>query len=143
MKCKILIVFSIGFFVCGAALIDQPDPRLTESIKRGQELYNGYCAGCHKTDGTGYPNHRLKTPPVAQADYVLETKEKPIEALVFGLEGKIIVNGEEYNRSMPAVEWTDKEISDVLNYVRNSWGNEGEYISEENVSDVRKKEKDS
>ncbi|MBO6525256.1 MAG: cytochrome c [Balneolaceae bacterium] len=137
---KVLLILSMGVFICGFALIDQPDQKLSESIKRGQVLYNGYCAGCHKADGTGYPNHRLKTPPLAHADYLLDTKEKPIEALVFGLDGKIIVNGEEYDRSMPAVDWTDEEISDVLNYARNSWGNKGEYISEKEVQKIRKRD---
>lgn len=120
LKNKLPLVIFIGTFRCLSALTKQPDPRLSESVKRGQILYNGYCAGCHKADGTGYPNHRLKTPPLAKADYLLETKEMPIKALILGLNEKIIVNGEEYDRSMPAVDWTDKEISDVLNYARNT-----------------------
>lgn len=139
---KTVFVLLIGLFVNLSAFNSQPDPELTESIKRGQGLYNGYCTGCHKEDGTGYPNHRLKTPPLAESDYLLENKSNGMEALVFGLSGEITVNGELYNRSMPAVDWTDKEISDVLNYVRNSWGNEAEYISEEEIKETRLQKKE-
>ena len=33
---------------------------------------------------------------------------------------------------------TDEEVSDVLNYIRNSWGNEGEPVTPEEVSTARK-----
>jgi nitrite reductase (NO-forming) len=33
---------------------------------------------------------------------------------------------------------TDQEVSDVLNYIRNSWGNEGEAVTQEEVSAARK-----
>ena len=107
-----------------------------ESINRGKLLYKNLCAGCHKEDGTGYTEKKL-TPPLAKSDYLLKNKSNGIQAVLFGLKGKIKVNKLEYDRVMPAIPWTNEQISDVLNFVRNSWTNKGEYISVADVENLR------
>jgi nitrite reductase (NO-forming) len=49
------------------------------------------------------------------------------------------VNGKVYNGEMPAFDLSDQEVSDVLNFIRNSWGNKGEAITPEAVNAARKK----
>jgi nitrite reductase (NO-forming) len=38
------------------------------------------------------------------------------------------VNGIEYNSEMPGVKLTHQEVADVLNFIRNSWGNKAAAI---------------
>lgn len=131
---KISILISL---LCLAiAFVPQQDNDLAASKLRGEKLYNGLCAGCHKPDGSGYTKNKL-SPPLANSDYLMKNKKNGIEVVLFGLKGKITVNDVEYDRAMPPIEWTDQELSDVLNYVRNSWGNEGPFISPEEVAEVR------
>jgi mono/diheme cytochrome c family protein len=48
------------------------------------------------------------------------------------------VNGKTYNGEMPAIDLTDEQVSDVLNYVRNSWGNKGAAVTPSEVKGQRK-----
>ncbi len=118
------------------------DTALEASKQRGQKLYSGLCSGCHKPDGSGYTANKL-SPPLAKSDYLLKNKKNGIEVVLFGLKGKVTVNNVEYDRVMPPVEWTDQELSDVLNYVRNSWGNEAPFISPGEVAEIREVGKES
>ncbi len=109
----ILTVFIFSSFI--------PDPKLNESIKRGKEVYALNCQNCHMEDGKGMPEIN---PPVAKADYIKKPAKNLIGIILKGQTGNVVVNGKKYNIDMPAQEYlTDEQIADVLNYVRNSWGN--------------------
>ena len=63
-------------------------------------------------------------PPLAKADYIKKPAKILIGVILKGQSGEVKVNGINYNAMMPAQEYlTDDQIADVLNYVRNSWGN--------------------
>jgi len=49
------------------------------------------------------------------------------------------VNGAKYDNEMISVDLTDQQVSDVLNYIRNSWGNKGDAVRPEEVTLQRKK----
>lgn len=72
-------------------------------------------------DGNGTPEIN---PPVAKADYLKNPSKILINVILKGQSGEVVVNGKKYNILMPAQDYlTDIQIADVLNYVRNSWGN--------------------
>jgi len=109
---------TFGIAVLNAGL---PTQNLTESIKRGKEVYSLYCQNCHLEDGKGTPDIN---PPVAKADYLKKPSKTLINVILQGQSGEVVVNGKKYNALMPAQDYlTDIQIADVLNYVRNSWGN--------------------
>jgi mono/diheme cytochrome c family protein len=56
------------------------------------------------------------------------------------MTGAIQVKGQNYNDTMPAHAsfLTDKEISEILTYVRRSFGNKSGPVSEKEVAEVRK-----
>ena len=58
-----------------------------------------------------------------------------------GLKGEIVVKGEKYGTSaavnMAAVAINDREIANVVTYVRQAWGNEAEEIFEDEVAVIR------
>jgi len=112
----------------------QNDP-LTESIERGGAIYEGYCMACHLGTGEGVAG---VYPPLAKSDYLLEKTEKAIQAVKYGQQGEITVNGETYNSYMPAPGLDDQEVADVMNYILNSWGNEYDgMITVEQVAAVK------
>lgn len=112
----------------------QTEPDLEESIKLGEEIYQGYCLACHMSEGEGLPG---AFPPLAKSDYLMADKTRSIQQVMHGSEGEMVVNGETYNGMMPPQPLSDEEVAHVLNYVRNSWGNEGEVVTFAEVKAVR------
>jgi mono/diheme cytochrome c family protein len=106
------------------------------SGQSGPELFKTYCLSCHQADGNGV---RGMYPPLAGNEVVTGPSEKVITIVLFGLEGPIEVNGREYNQLMPSQDYlSDKQVADVLTYVRNSWGNKADQIKPEQVNKIRK-----
>jgi glucose/arabinose dehydrogenase len=75
-------------------------------------------------------------PPLGGSDF-LQDQDRTILAVVQGLSGSIVVNGETYNGVMPPTVLNDDQVADVLTYVYNSWGNDGSVIRPDMVSRVR------
>ncbi|MNT94742.1 hypothetical protein D3C72_2364890 [compost metagenome] len=55
-----------------------------------------------------------------------------------GISGTLKVNNVTYQSTMEGTTLNDKEISDVLNYIRNSWGNKQIAITPNEVSEFLK-----
>ena len=108
---------------------------LQESLLDGQEIYKDFCAQCHLEDGKGVKGIY---PPLAKSDF-LKDINKTISSIKYGLKGPITVNGEKYNSIMVSQGLDDEEISDVVNYILNSWGNSTkQLITEEIVTSIEK-----
>jgi nitrite reductase (NO-forming) len=107
-------------------------------IAAGQALYQGTCSPCHQASGIGVPG---AFPPLAESDYLKGLKTDQLIAIVLnGLQGKITVNGKDYNSVMPPLsQLADDEIANILTYVLNTWGNSGGQVTTAQVADVRKK----
>ena len=108
---------------------------LKASIERGKDLYIVYCLSCHMDSGEGMQD---TYPPLAKSDYMMADKKRSIQQVLYGAEGEMTVNGEKYNTKMDPIDMKDEEVSDVLNYVRNSFGNKGEAVTPEEVKALRK-----
>ena len=65
-------------------------------------------------------------------------KRRSILQVLKGASGAMKVKGILYNAEMSGFDLTDTETSDVLNYVRNSFGNKGEAVRPEEVKAARK-----
>jgi hypothetical protein len=65
-------------------------------------------------------------------------KPRSIQIVPQGLSGPIAVNGAKYDGVMPPVLLTDEQVANVLTYVPNSWGNQGEAVLPEEVTLVCK-----
>jgi mono/diheme cytochrome c family protein len=101
----------------------------------GEIVFKKYCISCHQADGGGVPNI---APPLQQTSYVLGEKETLINIVLNGLKN-VEINEETYNNPMPALGSVlkDKEIADVLTYVRNSFGNKASAVSSAEVKKAR------
>lgn len=132
LKVLILLVLLINSYW----LVFAQDNSLAQSIRRGQEVFNATCKMCHMENGQGQPG---VYPPLANSDFLAKDSKRAIGIVLNGLNGEITVNGKIYNLDMPAQkQLTDQQVTDVLNFVRNSWGNKGKAISVTQVKAIRK-----
>jgi mono/diheme cytochrome c family protein len=109
-----------------------------ESMAAGKAIYEGKgtCSVCHQVTGVGLPP---TFPPLAKADYLLADKKRAIRQTMYGAKEPITVNGVTYPGGlMTVVPLTDEEVRDVVNYILNSWGNEGGAVTLEMVKAERK-----
>lgn len=119
------------------AAIVPKDP-FTEAMIRGRIAYQTYCANCHQVSGAGASGI---APPLAGSEWVTALgPNRLIRIPLRGLAGPIQVKGVDYNMNMLAIgaggAMTDQQIADVLTFIRNSWGNKGSMITEEQVAKV-------
>ncbi|MFN8343821.1 MAG: cytochrome c [Spirosomataceae bacterium] len=115
-----LIFISLSVIVLCASTLPKQDEALVKSIERGKTIYTENCITCHMGAGEGVP---ATFPPLSKADFLIKNPEKAIEAVKFGMQEKIVVNGAAYEGAMPNPGLDNEEIADVLNYVQNAWGN--------------------
>lgn len=114
----------------------QHSPEMQESISRGAEVYNNFCASCHLSGGEGIKG---VFPPLKESDWLWKKQEESIRAIKFGLNGPIKVNGVDYDNLMPALGLSNSEIADVMNYINKAWGNNyGDPVTEEEVAAIEK-----
>ncbi|MBA4054361.1 MAG: hypothetical protein C0490_06595 [Marivirga sp.] len=128
----VLITTSVSFF--SFKPVQKFD--LKSSITRGKDVYTAQCITCHMEQGEGIES---VYPPVAKSDYLMADKKRSIEQVLHGVTGEIKVKGVSYDGVMAGFDGlSDQEISDVLNYIRNSFGNKGAAVTPEEVKASRK-----
>jgi len=108
---------------------------LALSIANGKLVYTQNCASCHQVDGHGVQN---MNPPLIQTSYVLGDKTKLIKIILNGFNEDVEINGNTYSNTMASHDFLkDKEIADVLTYIRHSFGNKASAVSVAMVKSVR------
>jgi nitrite reductase (NO-forming) len=131
------VFFIAGFVAMLAVNANAQKFDLKSSIARGKDVYTTQCITCHMEQGEGIEG---LYPPLAKSDYMMADKKRSIEQVLYGVTGEMKVNGVTYDGVMTGVDLSDEEVSDVLNYVRNSFGNKGAALTPEEVKSARKKE---
>ncbi len=105
--------------------------------ERGAAVYKRTCIACHGPEGKGVAG---AFPPLDGSDWAVGDPSVPIRIVIGGLQGPIEVAGQKYANVMPPhLDLKDAEIADVLTYVRQSWSNDAEPVSEELVRQTRAK----
>jgi nitrite reductase (NO-forming) len=109
-------------------------------ISKGKQVYMGLCFACHQPDGKGLTG---VFPPLAGSDFLHADHDRAIRIVLKGLSGPVTVNGQTINSAMPPQEavLTDAQIADVVTYILNAWGNEGDAISSDRVKAIRNETK--
>jgi len=107
------------------------------SAERGKKVYENTCLACHQVNGGGVPG---MNPPLKKTKFVLGDKKALINIVLKGLDKEFEINGETYSNTMPSLAMlSDKEIADVLTYVRNNFGNKASQVTEADVKKLRDK----
>jgi nitrite reductase (NO-forming)/hydroxylamine reductase len=105
-------------------------------MAKGRELYLQHCSACHQANGQGLAG---AFPPLAASDFIAADPGSVLEVTVRGRQGKITVNDVEYNNVMPAMSYlSDADLSRIIGYVLNSWGNPGGRVDTKQVKAFRK-----
>lgn len=89
----------------------------------GKSVYAGKCAACHQATGKGLPG---VFPPLDGSEWVTtDNIDIPLQIVLHGIKGSIMVNGTKYSGAMPAFasNLSDDEAAAVVNYIRTSWSN--------------------
>ena len=114
---------------------------LAASIQRGATLYPTSCGTCHMPNGMGLPP---VNPPLVGTELVTGDARRTIAIPLKGINGPLKVGATVFPGPMvppalmfPAVINDDAKLADVLNYVRNTWGNKADAITPEQVKKVR------
>jgi mono/diheme cytochrome c family protein len=109
------------------------------TMERGQKVYKQYCSTCHQPDGGGVPG---LNPPLEKTSYVLGSKTRLIQIVLKGMKTDEEIDGEDYSNTMAPLNYLkDQQISDVLTYVRNSFGNKAVPVTVGDVKYVRSRTK--
>lgn len=104
-------------------------------IERGKRVYMQNCSMCHMAEGQGLP---AVFPPLAKSDFLMADVDRSIRTVLHGRSGPITVNGQKFDGAMPPQTLlSDEQISDVLTFIRNSWGNSGDAIPPTRVKTIR------
>ncbi len=103
--------------------------------KDGAAVYGQACQGCHGPAGLG--NAGSGIPPLAGSEWVTQGEARLATIVLKGLAGAITVKGTTYSSAiMPAkggVNLNDKQLAQVLSYIRNEWGNSGSLIMADQI----------
>ena len=122
-----------------ALLLLQPKTRKRMSLERshgtGKKVYSLKCATCHHGSGEGEPG---KYPPLASSEWVLGSKERIAAIILHGLSGPLTVKGSPYGSDQQMAAWggdlSDKQIANVMTYIRASWGNTADATTPEEIT---------
>lgn len=113
------------------------NPPSAEVMKRGQAVYSRTCIACHQPTGLGIAP---VFPPLAGSEWVAMAPSVLVRNVLHGMTGPISVKGTVYNGMMPAVAGlSDGDIADVATYVRNSFGNTGSVVTEDDIKAIKAK----
>ncbi len=125
-----------------AEYIKTPDPVKddfhTGSTMQGGILFNSYCATCHQRDGKG-DNSRY--PPLSGSEFVKGDKDALIKIVLYGLQGRVKINGRTWDGVMPAhaVVLDDHAVASILTYIRKRFGDNSSDVSSIEVAKNRNK----
>jgi mono/diheme cytochrome c family protein len=130
MKILMLFLFLFSLTSCKSKNSDN-------KYAEGEKNYRVHCSACHQLDGSGIEK---LYPPLIKNETINGEKDELIGIILNGLSGPIKVNGIEYNQVMISHNFlNDQEIADLLSWLRQSFENSANAVSESEVSTVRKK----
>jgi mono/diheme cytochrome c family protein len=128
-----------------------PTRKLTAAQQKaydlGKEVFNreAHCVTCHQPDGKGVDN---TYPPIVKSEWI-DDDERMIKIVLKGLYGELKTQGKTYGPSKntpPMIGFgplaNDEEIAAVISYVRQSFGNDLDFVKAEDVKRIREQTKD-
>ncbi|CDX54410.1 Gluconate 2-dehydrogenase cytochrome c subunit [Mesorhizobium plurifarium] len=103
----------------------------------GEAIYRDNCSACHGGDGAGAG---ALFPSLAGNALVAQGSSETLSRLVLAGSQAVHTTHAPTSPAMPSLAWRlkDREIADVLTYIRNSWGNAAPVVSADDVASVRK-----
>lgn len=105
----LIICFTASLFFISAA----------SGTEKGDQLYMGNCAKCHGREGEGF----LRLYPPIHNSTFLKNKVPQLPCIMrYGLRGKIIVEGIEFNQIMPGNErLSPEDMGHIISFLQKRW----------------------
>ncbi|WND01420.1 cytochrome c [Temperatibacter marinus] len=103
------------------------------AVADGKKTYREHCSVCHMEDGGGVP---MMQPELINSPIVNGEKNILIDMLFFGSESKY-APGESMNLMAGFQHLKDKEIADLLTYIRQNFDNKASKINGADVTQYR------
>lgn len=103
-------------------------------VKLGETIFKTNCMACHQETGVGIPG---AFPPLAKSDFLNADPVRAIRVVIGGKQGKLTVNGQDFDGVMPAWDLNDNNIANVLSYIYANWGNSGHDVTPADVAAAR------
>jgi len=107
------------------------------AFARGLALYTDNCTACHMSDGRG---QGAVFPPLRGSSAVQADKPGTVIHVVLAGARMAAPAAKPTGLAMPAFAWKldDRGVADVVNYIRNAWGNHASLVDPGIVKAVRK-----
>lgn len=122
-------IFFLSTVVLAISLQSFNQQQAAVNMQNGKAVYETYCMSCHQENGNGiegaFPS-LVKTGNLAD-------KNRLVQIIIKGMRGPVLSKGVQYNGEMAGVDLTDKEVADLVNYIRNTWGNKAPLIKATDV----------
>ncbi len=112
---------------------ETPATPTAEQMALGEKIYNEKCFVCHQKNGQGIPN---VFPNLVGSDFLLNQKVQAVAQVLNGSEHVVASKTIKYPAPMPPQADTKEEAVAVINYVLNNFGNNGGYVSIDDVKDI-------
>lgn len=103
---------------------------------RGAQIYLQKCSHCHGRDGKG---RGIFVPPLAGSSSLLAGPADSVVNIILNGAGRVVADGVPDSYRMPPYRVTlrDDEIAALATFVRQSWGNTGGAVTEQEVQALR------
>jgi mono/diheme cytochrome c family protein len=118
-----------------------PEPAVTPppqaEMTAGKAIYARACIACHEADGSGAP--RIYPPLPGNANLQAADPSSTLRIILDGAQ-TVTTPRAPNTGSMPAYarQLSDREIAEVANYIRNSWGNAAPLVTPAQVRKARR-----
>ena len=108
----------------------------TQANPKGARLYDQVCAECHGKSGEGHPG---AYPALAANPKVLRanTNDLVLQLLYGGYPATTSGNPRPFGMPPFVLKLSDADMAAVLSYIRNSWGNHADNVSEFDINKLR------
>lgn len=99
----------------------------TGGVVDGAQIYATQCLACHQASGAGLPG---VFPPLGESEWVTGNAALPIQIVLHGVTGDLVVKGTTYNGLMPTFKdkLDDAEVAAVVTYIRHGFGNDADGV---------------
>ena len=116
-----------------------PEPTVTPppaaQMADGEKLYKAACIACHEADGSGAP--RIYPPLPGSANLQSADPASTLRIILDGAETIRTPRAPNTGSMPPYAKWSDQQIADVTNYIRNAWGNAAPAVTPAQVAKAR------
>jgi nitrite reductase (NO-forming) len=103
-------------------------------MARGEQIYKAKCIACHQANGQGLPN---VFPSLVGSQFLLNQKTLAVSQVLNGSANVAANRTVKYPAPMPPQADTKEDAVAVVNYVLNNFGNNGGYVTLDDVKDIQ------